>query len=129
MHRKHIICDQTSHSNCVRQSNNARAAPPPAYKDTVQADDQEDDRVNSKGVAAAVARAQSSQAQAAVSTVQDVASKHGGAGAYFASQAADEDDFDLRGAFSAAGKYPYFVFSLGVCYELVSRIVLNRLYS
>jgi len=27
-----------------RQSNNARAAPPPAYEDTVQADDQEDDR-------------------------------------------------------------------------------------
>jgi hypothetical protein len=86
-------------------------------------------RVNSKGVAAAVGRAQSSQAQAAVSTVQDVASKHGGGGAYFANQAADEDDFDPRGAFSAAGKYLYFVFSLGICYELVSRIVLNRFYS
>jgi hypothetical protein len=63
-------------------------------------------RGSSKGVAAAVARTQSNQAQAAVSTVEDVPSKPGGGGAYFASQAAnDEDDFDPRGAFSATSKY------------------------
>ncbi|CAM6023441.1 unnamed protein product [Sphagnum balticum] len=84
-----------------RQSNKAKGAPP-AYEDTVQTDDQEDDRGSSKGVAAAVATTQSNQAQAAVSTVEDVPSKPGGGGAYFASQVAnDEDDFDPRGAFSA----------------------------
>ncbi len=70
-------------------------------------------RGSSKGVAAAVARTQSNQAQAAVSTVEDVPSKPGGGGAYFASQAAnDEDDFDPRGAFSATSKYLRFSFSL-----------------
>ncbi len=63
-------------------------------------------RGSSKGVAAVVATTQSNQAQAAVSTVEDVPSKPGGGGAYFASQVAnDEDDFDPRGAFSATSKY------------------------
>lgn len=71
-------------------------------------------RDESQGVAAAVARAQSSQVEATVETAPETVTKSNGGGSYFASQAADDDfdDFDPRGTFTAT---PGTIYSL--CYN------------
>lgn len=59
-------------------------------------------REETQGVAAAVARAKSSQVEPTVSAAPEPATKSNG-GSYFATQAADDDfdDFDPRATFTA----------------------------